>query len=234
MTTVAVVVAAGAGARMGAGTPKALLPVAGRPMLVWSIEAIAASERVDAIVVVAPPGYEQPTEMALAGAAEVLATASGGASRARSVAAGLARVPEDAGRVLVHDAARPLLTPEQVVAVLDALGDADGAILAAPVADTLKLAADDLTIRRTVDRGGLWRAETPQAFAADVLRRAVRAAEERGDLDAATDCAALVEAAGGRVRIVPSAAPNLKITTPADLELAERLLRERPRPAGEY
>jgi 2-C-methyl-D-erythritol 4-phosphate cytidylyltransferase len=126
--------------------------------------------------------------------------------------------------VLVHDAARPLLTPALVAAVLDGLDGVDGAIAASPLADTLKRAGEDMLIAGTVDRAGLWRAETPQAFHAPALRAAVAAAERAGTLAAATDCASMVEANGGRVRIVASGAPNLKVTTPADLVVAEMLL----------
>ncbi|HET6690488.1 MAG TPA: 2-C-methyl-D-erythritol 4-phosphate cytidylyltransferase, partial [Miltoncostaeaceae bacterium] len=129
--------------------------------------------------------------------------------------------------VLVHDAARPLLTSELVDAVLDGVEGADGAIAAAPAADTLKRAGEGGLIEDTVPRQGLWAAQTPQAFHLPTLVAAVEAADAAGTLAAATDCASLVEAAGGRVRLVESRAPNLKVTTPADATLAEALLRAR-------
>jgi 2-C-methyl-D-erythritol 4-phosphate cytidylyltransferase len=210
---------------MGAGTPKALLPLAGRPMLAWSL---AALHGVGAVVVAAPAGHEAQVR-AIAGPAAVV---PGGASRAESVAAALAAVPATSEVVLVHDAARPLLTPEIVAAVIAGLDGADGAIAARPVADTLKRGdgREPPAIEATVDRAPLWAAETPQAFPVAVLRRAVEAARAEGRLDAATDCASLVEALGGRVRLVATPGANLKVTTTADLALAEHLLARRGSP----
>jgi 2-C-methyl-D-erythritol 4-phosphate cytidylyltransferase len=223
MTTVAIVVAAGAGVRMGAGVPKALMPLAGRPMIAWSLDALAGSGRVDAIVVVAPPGMEDAVRAAVGDPAGRIVV-PGGASRSESVREGLAAAPAAASRVLVHDAARPLLRPALVGAVLDAL---DGAIAAAPVVDTLKRSGPDGLIAVTVAREGLWGAQTPQAFHAASLRAAVAAADAAGALAASTDCASIVEAAGGRVRLVAATAPNLKVTTPADHALAEAILAAR-------
>jgi 2-C-methyl-D-erythritol 4-phosphate cytidylyltransferase len=224
VSTVAILVAAGAGVRMGAGRPKALIPLAGRPMLAWSLDALERSARIDGIVVVVPDGAVDEARAALGPRAAAWTIMPGGDSRAASVRAGLGAAPHELERVLVHDAARPLLRAELVGAVLDGLEGADGAIAAAPVADTLKRVGDDLLVTGTVRREGLWGAQTPQAFAAAPLRRAVEGAAAAGRLHEATDCASLVEAAGGRVRIVPSGAPNLKVTTPADLAVAEALL----------
>jgi 2-C-methyl-D-erythritol 4-phosphate cytidylyltransferase/2-C-methyl-D-erythritol 2,4-cyclodiphosphate synthase len=224
----AVVLAGGAGARMGAAVPKALLPLCGRPMLAWSVVTFASAPEVDRVVVVAPAGREAEVEAALQGLAGVHAVVGGGSSRPRSVRAGLAAAPED-GAVLVHDAARPLVSAALVAAVLAGLEGADGAIAAAPLADTLKRGGEDLTITGTVDREGLWRAETPQAFPVATLRDAIARADAAGALDLATDCASLVEAAGGRVRLVPSTEPNLKVTTPLDMAVAEALLAARLR-----
>jgi 2-C-methyl-D-erythritol 4-phosphate cytidylyltransferase len=222
--TVAIVVAAGAGARMGAPVPKALMPLAGRPMLAWTLEALGACPRIEAVVVVAPPGLEEEVrEVAGPGVTVV----PGGDSRAESVREGLRAAPPGAALVLVHDAARPLATPQLIDAVLDAVEGADGAIAAAPAADTLKRAGEGGLIEGTVPRQGLWGAQTPQAFHLHVLAAAVEAAEEEGRLAAATDCASLVEARGGHVRLVESRAPNLKVTTPADATLAEALLAAR-------
>jgi 2-C-methyl-D-erythritol 4-phosphate cytidylyltransferase len=229
MRTLAIVVAAGSGVRMGAGMPKALVPLAGRPMLAWCLEAFTASPEVDGVVLVVPPGMERDTDVAVGVEVPLAAVVAGGSTRSRSVAHGLAALPDSATRVLVHDAARPLLTPALVAAVLDALDGADGAIAAAPLADTLKRADSDLAIAGTIERAGLWAAQTPQGFHVDALRAAFAAADD-ATLDAATDCASLVEAAGGRVRLVASAHPNLKVTTPADLALAEALLAARSRP----
>lgn len=155
---------------------------------------------------------------------EGLVVVSGGATRQRSVQAALAAVPDDAEYVLVHDAARPLVTGELCLALIAALDGAEGAIAATPVADTLKRMGEGLVITETVDRADLWQAQTPQAFHADVLRHAFAGATD-ATLDTATDCASMVQAIGGRVRLVHAATPNLKVTTPADLLVAEHLLR---------
>jgi len=224
--TAAILVAAGSGVRMGAPVPKALMPLAGRPMLAWSLAALGASPVVDTIVVVAPAGHVEEAE-AVAREGGVRATVvAGGASRSESVAAGLGAIPAASEIVIVHDAARPLLTAELVGAVVAGVEGADGAIAARPVADTLKRAEGDErpVVAATVDRARLWAAETPQAFRAPALRGAVAAARAGGRLAAATDCASLIEAVGGRVRLIPPPGPNLKVTTPADLAVAERLL----------
>lgn len=212
---------------MGAGMPKALMPLAGRPMVAWSIDALMAAREVDDVILVAPRGSERAAEMALGLAGRIRATVAGGLSRPWSLRQGLMAVSGDVEHILVHDAARPLVRPEHVTAVLRGLVAADGAIIAAPSADTIKRAGADLMIAETVDRRDHWLAQTPQAFRADALRRAISAAITGEYMDTVTDCASLIEAAGGRVRIVPSAAPNLKVTTPADIEVAERLLEIR-------
>lgn len=223
--TYAIVVAAGSGMRMGSKMPKALLPLGPRPLVAWSLLALAKCPDVRGIVVAAPAGDETPMRMAVGDAGgDDLIVVSGGATRQRSVYAALAAVPEDVERILVHDAARPLLTVELVEALIAALDGAEGAIAATPVADTLKRAGEDDIVAGTVDRAQLWQAQTPQAFHADVLRHAFATATD-DVLDTATDCASMVEALGGRVRLVQAATPNLKVTTRADLALAEQLLR---------
>ena len=228
MPIVAILVAAGAGVRMGAAVPKALLPLAGRPMAAWSAEALDSGGGLAALVVVAPPGSEDDLARAVAGVRAPVAVVPGGSSRADSVRLGLAAAPAGADLVLVHDAARPLVSPATVAAVIGAVAGADGAIAAAPVVDTLKRADGD-AVAGTVDRGGLWAAQTPQAFPLRVLRAAVDAAAAAGTLHAATDCASLVEARGGRVRLVAASGPNPKVTTPADRDLVEAILAARGR-----
>jgi len=180
-------------------------------MVEWSIAALAGA--VDQIVVALPPGVEAP-----AGTIGV----EGGAHRSLSVRNALRAV--EGGPVVVCDAARPLLTPQLVAGVLAALDGADAAIAAAPVTDTIK-EADGGTVVRTLDRGGLWAVQTPQAFRRDALERALD--QDDSVLAAATDDASLVEAMGGTVRIVEAPRENLKVTTPLDLRVAELLLRER-------
>lgn len=220
--TWAVIVAAGRGDRLGLDRPKAFAKLNGRPLLAESLERLEGSDWVDAIVVVAPEEWEEPSILLAEeiGAGKVSACVTGGASRAESVRAGIAEVPDDALVVLVHDAARPLLPSEVVERVLAPLGEGwDGAIPALPVRDTLKRAGDDGTVLETVDRSGLHAVQTPQAFLASVLREALA-----GELRDATDCAALVEARGGRVRLVEGDRRLLKVTTQADLEMVSSWL----------
>jgi 2-C-methyl-D-erythritol 4-phosphate cytidylyltransferase len=190
--------------------------LAGRPMIEWSLAALRAVEEIERIVVALPPGVDAP-----AGTTGV----PGGAQRSHSVRAALAAAG-DARVVLVHDAARPLLTPQiarDCLAALDASG-CDGAIAAAPVTDTIK-EADGEEVVRTLDRSRLWAVQTPQAFRREALQRAL--AQDDRVLAGATDDASLVEAAGGTVRLVAAPRENLKVTTPVDLRVAELLLRER-------
>lgn len=209
------------------------MPVAGRPLIEWSLDACRACESVRSIVVAAPPGHVGD----LAG--HDLGVVPGGATRAESVANALEAVGTE--YVAIHDAARPLLTPELVealIADLDAATTAAGVIAAAPLTDTVKRAVKNLSgelstttvsnpplaIERTEDRAELWAAQTPQVFRTDALRQALAAAERPQE---ATDEAMLVEWNGGRVLIHPVAEPNLKVTTPLDLRVAELLLAER-------
>ncbi len=205
--------------------PKALVPLGPHPLVAWSLLALAECPAIDGIVVAAPVGMQELMRRALGGVAgDGLVVVEGGSSRQRSVQKALHVVPDDATRILVHDAARPLMTAAMCLAILDRLDGVDGAIAASPVADTIKRATDDLLIDGTVDRSHLWHAQTPQAFHADVLRRVFAAADD-DMLDTATDCSSMVEEAGGRVRLVPSASMNIKVTSPADLELAADVLR---------
>jgi 2-C-methyl-D-erythritol 4-phosphate cytidylyltransferase len=223
--TWAVIVAAGRGDRLGLDRPKAFAKLKGRPLLAESLERLETSEWVDAIVVVAPEEWEEPSILLAEeiGAAKVTACVTGGATRAESVRAGVAEVPEDALVVLVHDAARPILPPEVVERVLGPLGEGwDGAVPSLALADTLKRADADGTVLETVDRTGLQRVQTPQAFVAPVLREALA-----GELASATDCAGLVEARGGRVRLVEGDARLVKVTTASDLAFVESLLAAR-------
>ena len=220
----AIVVAAGSGTRLGAGRPKAFVALAGRPMAAWSLDAIAAAGVPRAIVAV-PPGHGALAEEALGGAAGDfplgLAFVEGGAVRSASVRNALAAAG-DAKAVAIHDAARPLVRPELFTATLDALAGADAAIAAARVPDTIKEAGADNLVVRTHDRARLWAIQTPQAFRADVLRRALDVPD--AVLAAATDDAWLVDRAGGTVRVVEAPPSNFKVTTAHDLAVAEGLL----------
>jgi len=219
--TWALIAAAGSGERLGIDRPKAFAALGGRPLLAESMDRLDRSHLVDAIVVAAPPGWEEPSillaeELA---ASKVVACVTGGPTRAESVAAALAEVPDDALVVLVHDAARPLLDETVLERLLGPLGEGfDGAVPVLPVSDTLKRVRDG-AVAETVDRTGLVAAQTPQAFLAPALRRALA-----GDVASATDCASLVEKAGGRVAVVEGDPRLLKVTTPADLALVESWL----------
>jgi 2-C-methyl-D-erythritol 4-phosphate cytidylyltransferase len=218
----ALLVAAGSGERLGAGRPKAFVALAGRPLAAWSLDAIAAAGVPRAVVAV-PPGQGAAAEEALGTGAFPLGLAfvDGGATRSESVRNALAA----AGRVdavLVHDAARPLATPELFTRTLAALADADAAIAAARVTDTVKEAGPDGLVVRTHDRARLWAIQTPQAFRAHVLRRALDVPADV--LAQATDDAWLVERAGGSVRVVEAPPSNFKVTTPHDLRVAELAL----------
>lgn len=209
---------------MGAGVPKALMPIAGRALAAWCLDGFRRSERISRLIVVVPAGYESQCVDALGLApGDVVA---GGATRAESVACGLNYLGDAHELVLVHDAARPLLDPDLVCAVIDGVGDAAGAIAAAPMVDTPKRVGHDHLIAETLVRDGLWLAQTPQVFDRAVLQAAIDAAVAEGRLDQATDCASLVEMMGGSVAVVPSLRPNLKVTTPADVHLAEILLAD--------
>ena len=216
----AVLVAAGSGERFGGKRPKAFANLAGRPLVAESIERLDASPWIEALVVVAPVDWEEPTILLAEelGAGSVRAVVTGGTTRTDSVRAGLAEVPEDTIVVLVHDAARPLLPEDVVERVVGGLADGwDAAVPGLPLADTVKRGKGE-AVAETVDRSGLHLVQTPQAFLAGSLRRALGGG---GD---ATDCAGLVEAAGGRVRLVEGDRRLVKVTTPADLAFVETLL----------
>jgi len=207
VAVVGIVPAGGSGERLGADRPKAFAVCAGRPLVEWSVEVLAAV--CDRVIVAGPAGHLLPGWV------------EGGPSRSASVRNALAAAPE-ARTVVVHDAARPMLTKELVERCLASLMGVDGAIAAAPVTDTIKKAYPDGTVERTLDRSRLWAIQTPQVFRAETLRRALAVDDEV--LAGATDDASLVEAVGGSVRVVEASPENFKVTSAADLARAERLL----------
>ena len=216
--TVALIVAAGSGERLGAGRPKALVDLAGRAMVAWSIDALGGVAGIERIVVALPPGTPAP-----AGVTAV----DGGAVRSESVRRALAAAGE-AELVLVHDAARPLLSAElaeKVIAALEGAEDADAAIAAVPVTDTVKRVDATGAVAETLDRSLLWAVQTPQVFRREALQRALDVPAE--ELAQATDDAWLIERRGGRVIVVRASEENLKVTTPLDLRVAELLLAGR-------
>jgi 2-C-methyl-D-erythritol 4-phosphate cytidylyltransferase len=213
--------AAGSGERLGIDRPKAFAALAGRPLLAESLERLDRCPWIDAIVVAAPAGWEEPSILLAeeVAATKVVSCVTGGATRAESVRSALEGVPDEALVVLVHDAARPLVEDEVVERVLGPLGEGfEGAVPALPIVDTVKR-VEGRAIIETVARDGLVRAQTPQAFVAAAFRAALA-----GDLSVATDCASLVERAGGRVAVVEGDPRLLKVTTSEDLALVESWL----------
>jgi 2-C-methyl-D-erythritol 4-phosphate cytidylyltransferase len=219
----AVLAAAGRGERLGSDRPKAFARLGGRPLLAESLERLERSDWIDAIVIAAPPEWEEPSILVAEeiAATKVSSAVTGGETRSESVRLALADVPAEAVAVLVHDAARPLLAEEVIERVLAPLGEGwDGAVPVLPLSDTVKR-VDGERVVETLPRGELVAAQTPQAFAAEVLRQAVA-----GDVANATDCASLVEARGGRIKVVPGDPKLLKVTGADDLALVESWLAE--------
>ena len=220
---VALIVAAGAGERLGFGSPKALVPLCGQPMLSWSVAALRSVPAVSEIVVALPSD-------ALDAAPDGVTAVAGGAQRSHSVRAALTASSADAEQVIVHDAARPLATPELFIRALDALElapEAHAVIAATPVSDTIKqVGADGRSVSATLDRSTLWAVQTPQVFRREALQRALADADDEL-LSRATDDAWLIERAGGIVHVIGSDPGNLKVTTAEDLRVAELMLMQR-------
>jgi 2-C-methyl-D-erythritol 4-phosphate cytidylyltransferase len=217
----AVLAAAGRGERLGSDRPKAFARLGGRPLLAESLERLEASAWIDRIVIAAPPDWEEPCILVAEeiGAGKVSSVVTGGAARSESVRLALEEVPEEAAVVLVHDAARPLLPEAVIERVLAPLSEGwDGAVPALPVPDTVKRVEQDQVVE-TLTRAELVAAQTPQAFVAPALRDALAR-----DLSAASDCSSLVEARGGRVKIVEGDRRLLKVTDADDLALVESWL----------
>jgi 2-C-methyl-D-erythritol 4-phosphate cytidylyltransferase len=209
----AVLVAAGRGERLGEGRPKAFVRLGELPLLAEPLRRLDEHDLIDAVVVVAPPEWEEPAILLAEelGASKVTAVVTGGDTRTASVRAGVAEVPDAAAVILVHDAARPLLPDDVIGRVIGALEDGfDGAVPGLPVTDTVKRVRDD-AVHETLVRDELVTVQTPQCFVASVLREALRDGE-------GTDCASLVEAKGGRIKVVQGDERLLKVTTRADLD----------------
>src|SRR4051794_39898119 len=218
MSVWAVLVAAGRGERLGEDRPKAFARLGELPLLAEPLRRLDESGWVDEIVLVAPPEWEEPAILLAEelGASKVSSCVPGGETRTDSVRAGVAEVPDEVDVIVVHDAARPFLPEEVLERVIGALGDGfDGAVPGLPVADTVKRAPGGV-VAETVPRDDLVTIQTPQAFVAPVLRDAL--APSVGSIRPSTDCASLVEANGGRVRVVAGDERLLKVTTRADLE----------------
>ena len=216
MSVWALLVAAGTGERLGGERPKAFVGLGELPLLAEPLRRLDESGWIDAIVVAAPLGWEEPAILLAEelSTTKVVAVVAGGAIRAESVRAALAEVPDEVLVVLVHDAARPLVTDAVLERVLAPLSEGwDGVVPGLALADTVKTVEGD-RVTGTLPRDGLVAVQTPQAFLTPTLRAAYA-----GDLAGETDCSALVEARGGRVRWVEGDPRLLKVTTQADLDL---------------
>lgn len=226
MAVVALIPAAGLGTRFHDAGPKALVRLAGRPFLLHALARLAASGRVDRAVVAVPPGHEAAFASALAGFGAIpVATTPGGETRRDSVvAAWRASGASDDDLLCVHDAARPLVEPADVAAVVDAAASHGAALAGSPVTDTIKRVRDGAVVG-TVPRHDLFAAATPQVMRAGLLRQAVEAG-----LEDATDDVELLERRGVAVRTVVTSRWNVKITFPEDLERAEAWLAAGARP----
>ncbi|MDZ4654317.1 MAG: 2-C-methyl-D-erythritol 4-phosphate cytidylyltransferase [Coriobacteriia bacterium] len=229
-TTVAIIVAGGDGTRLGREGGKQLAVVAGKSVLGHTIAAFEACTAVEAIVVVVHPSRvgEYAAVIEQIGARKVKAIVPGGETRQDSVASGLAVVAPHADIIIVHDGARPLVTPALIEEVISSLVEdpaADGVVVGHPSYDTVKFVAEDGYVARTEDRERLWLVQTPQVFRSAALRTAYAKAVV-GDFRG-TDDASIVEYAGGRIRCVLGPRNNIKVTVPEDLVVVERLLAER-------
>ncbi|MGZ8448051.1 MAG: 2-C-methyl-D-erythritol 4-phosphate cytidylyltransferase [Candidatus Deferrimicrobiaceae bacterium] len=223
---VAIIVAGGDGRRMGGDLPKQFLPLGGHPLLDRTLSAVAASARVDGIVLVLPPTFPEEGKESYRSVEKVLAVVDGGELRQDSVRNALAAVPEDAEVILVHDAVRPFVSGELLERCVELAREHGAVVPVVPVRDTVKQWDRGERTLRTRDRSELMLAQTPQGFRAGILRDAVRKAQEEGRQG--TDDASLVEGAGYPVIPVAGEEANIKITIPEDLRMAEGLLRRPP------
>lgn len=217
-------VAAGRGSRLGSAAPKQYHPIAGVPMVLRALRPFTSHPDVAHVVLVLPASdVANPPPFLAELCGSSLGLVEGGAERSDSVASGLAALRPECSVVLVHDGARPFPDHAVIEAVIQHARTGVGAVAAVPLGDTLKEASphDASLIARTVSRDRLWRAQTPQGFPRALLESAHARAKRDGE--PATDDAALVEACGGTVRLVPDSSRNLKVTTPDDLILAEAL-----------
>ena len=215
-----IIPAAGSGRRMGGGTAKQFLPLRGEPVLVRTVRLFSRCALVDEIIIAALD--VDATRALVGGMPKVTRIVPGGAERQDSVWAALQAVHSRPRIVAVHDAARPLLTPDVLEGVLRAAATHPAQVVAVPVQDTIKQVGPDGVVVATPDRSTLWAVQTPQVFWADVLVRAYRRAAEDGFRG--TDDASLVERTGVPVRVYRGHPSNIKLTTPADFRVAEALL----------
>lgn len=229
----AIIPAAGRGRRMGAPVNKLFLHLAGRPVLAHTLAAFEEAESVDEVILVAAPDDLVACREMLAQwpGPKVAAVVAGGAERQESVANGLAALSGDVEIVVVHDGARPLVSPRLIDESVRAARRWGAVVAAVPVKDTIKLVAPDGAVRGTPERGACFAAQTPQAFQAAVIRAAFAWAADAGLTG--TDEASIVEKSGHRVQVIPGCEENIKLTTPADFLVAEGFLARRAGREGE-
>ena len=221
-----IVVAAGMSQRLGGETKKQFVEVAGRPMALWAAKRFAClGDALADVVLVVPPEdltmitTDREADLTWSGVTRVVV---GGARRPESVQAGLAAIESNARLVAIHDGARPLVTSECILEAVEAAGRVGAAITAVRVKETIKRANDEHLITATVDRVGLWQAQTPQVFERDLIEQAFAKADVNDR--SITDDAQLVERLGGSVAIVHGSYTNIKVTTPDDLQLVSALM----------
>jgi 2-C-methyl-D-erythritol 4-phosphate cytidylyltransferase len=230
MKTIAIVPAAGTGERMGITRKKPYLLLNKRPLLYYTLTALDSTASIAQIIVAVAPGDERLCQQAVIEKfhfKKSIQIIPGGSSRQESVSRLLERVPEDTQLVLIHDGARPLITPELLKQAIAETLVWKATVLAVPVKDTIKSANDTLQIEKTISRDRLWAIQTPQTFERSVIREAHQRASQEGFIG--TDDAALVERLGVQVKIVMGSYDNIKITTPEDLVIGEALLKNRKR-----
>lgn len=222
--TTAIILAAGKSSRMGTGVDKAFLSLVNRPVVAWSLMAFERAASVDRIVLVVRKDQIVASKAVakMFGISKLQAVVAGGTRRQESVAAGLTACEPDTQTVLVHDGARPCVTPELIDEMAAAVRKAPAAAPGRPVSDTLKNCAKGLSVTKTVSRDRLWTVQTPQAFQYQALRDAYRQLDAKTEV---TDDCQAAELAGIPVKIVENFAPNFKLTTPADMQLLALLLK---------
>lgn len=223
MKAQAIIPAAGVGARMGADRPKTLLSINGTAMIVHTLRAFQNCASVDKIVLVVHPDYADDYRRVVeeAGLSKVKEYITGGARRSESVGNGLTYVDPDCGIIIVHDGARPLVKPELIDKAVAMCIIEKAVVVGVPVKQTIKkIDANEQTVERTLDREELWEIQTPQVFHRDLL---VEAYEQAKSLDV-TDDASLVEQLGIKVKVIKGDYFNIKVTTPEDITIAEKLL----------
>ncbi|QDI91527.1 2-C-methyl-D-erythritol 4-phosphate cytidylyltransferase [Salicibibacter halophilus] len=227
MAYTVIIPAAGQGKRMNAGENKQFLKLQSVPLIVHTLQLFEKDEACEAMIVVANKDeiMEMKQLFSKHGLSKVAAIVPGGRERQESVYAGLLEIKKAESVVLVHDGARPFVRPEEIQRLVAEVGEAQGAVLATKVTDTIKKGSREQMVTETLAREELWAVQTPQAFSYKLLKKAHDAAKKNGFTG--TDDAGLVEHIGGRIRLVPGDEENIKLTTPYDIGIAEMILEKR-------